>query len=526
MKIKLFFLLLLVSTLRTWAQTIVSPTYSRRDNIFLRINEVERTTQYTVIKGVYENVMHYGWACINSTTYLRDSKSGKNIGTIIKSEGLPVSPSKYQFTKENESISFKFYFPAISDDIDMVDMIEDGTSTSAFNFYGVALKNNVNRPFSVSHNNGHKLSSKPSLVSRINGVKEIQVYVPSNVTELDRYIFGNFISYLQELNIRVDVVQAKYENSAVQMGTVQGFYRVFKEDVGDYLKDSNTLAVVLNYVCTAGNYVGGTSINITFVDYINGYTWNISQFELPNKSDKYINKLKKLITSTYSYSTQYSFVPPSTTTTWNESILREYLSNNTSNPLEGIYQGDQYTIGVKKGNDGNYYLLYLAGAENHGDWKEGDVKATLTSTATPTLFKADWLGKWKQNMDMTISFVNGALITIDKDKDQETYIKMFPDAQTIVQNSASSGTGFFLSKDGYIITNYHVVENARTIKVSGINNDNKISYTARVEISDKQNDLAILKITDISFTPLTNIPYTFKYTTSSVGEDCFVVRSA
>ena len=91
MKIKFFFLLLLVSTLRTWAQTIVSPTYSRRDNISLRINEVERTTQYTVIKGVYENVMHYGWACINSTIYLRDSKSGKNIGTIIKSEGLPVS---------------------------------------------------------------------------------------------------------------------------------------------------------------------------------------------------------------------------------------------------------------------------------------------------------------------------------------------------------------------------------------------------------------------------------------------------
>ena len=523
MKTKIFFLLLLVSTLRMWAQTIISPTYSRRDNISLRINEVEKTTQYTIIKGVYENVMHYGWACINNTTYLKDSKSGKKYGTIIKSEGLPVSPAKYQFTKENESISFKFYFPAISDDIEMVDMIEDDTSTSAFNFYGVALKETVNRAFSVTHNAGHKLSSKPSLVSRINGVKEIQVYVPSNLTELDRYIFGNLVSYLQGLNIRVDVVQARYENSAVQMGTVQGYYRIFKEDVSDYLKDSNTLAVVLNYVCTAGNYVGGTSINITIVDYINGYTWNISQFELPNKSEKYINKLKKLITSTYNYSTQYSFIPPSTTTTWNESILREYLSNNASNPLEGIYKGDQYTIGVKKGNDGNYYLLYLAGAENPGDWKEGDVKATLTSTATPTLFKADWLGKWKQNMDMTISFVNGALITIDKDKDQETYIKMFPDAQTIVQNSASSGTGFFLSKDGYIITNYHVIENARTIKVSGINDDTKTSYTARVEISDKQNDLAILRITDVSFKSLTNIPYTFKYTTSSVGEDCFVL---
>ena len=86
-----------------------------------------------------------------------------------------------------------------------------------------------------------------------------------------------------------------------------------------------------------------------------------------------------------------------------------------------------------------------------------------------------------------------------------------------------SGTGFFLSKDGYVITNHHVVENARTIKVSGINSDTKTSYNARVEISDKQNDLAILKITDASFKPLTNIPYTFKYTTSSVGEDCYVL---
>ena len=82
---------------------------------------------------------------------------------------------------------------------------------------------------------------------------------------------------------------------------------------------------------------------------------------------------------------------------------------------------------------------------------------------------------------------------------------------------------FYFTSETWVITNYHVIENARTIKVSGINDDTKTSYTARVEISDKQNDLAILRITDVSFKPLTNIPYTFKYTTSSVGEDCFVL---
>ncbi|WP_458458509.1 S1C family serine protease [Pseudobutyrivibrio sp.] len=91
------------------------------------------------------------------------------------------------------------------------------------------------------------------------------------------------------------------------------------------------------------------------------------------------------------------------------------------------------------------------------------------------------------------------------------------------KNAASSGTGFFLSNDGYIVTNNHVIENAQNgnIKITGINEDYNKSYMARVEVTDKQNDLAILKITDAS--PIMNVPYTFKFTTSSVGEECFVL---
>ena len=233
--------------------------------------------------------------------------------------------------------------------------------------------------------------------------------------------------------------------------------------------------------------------------------------------------LRKHIAIEYNYNYNYAYVLPSTTSTWNESILREYLTRKVSDPLEGIYKGNEYLVGIKRGDDGVYYLLYLSGGNNKEDWKEGEIKATLTATATPTLFKADWLGKYKQNKDMTISFMNGAMLVFDKDNNQETYIKMFPDVHTITQNSASSGSGFFLSNDGYIITNYHVIENARSIKISGVNDDYHRSYAARVEISDKQNDLALLKISDSTFQSLKSIPYTFKYETSSVGEDCFVL---
>ncbi len=104
-------------------------------------------------------------------------------------------------------------------------------------------------------------------------------------------------------------------------------------------------------------------------------------------------------------------------------------------------------------------------------------------------------------------------------------VQMYQDAFSAEaqKNAASSGTGFFLSNDGYIITNNHVIENAQNgnIKITGINEDHYTYYKARVEITDKQNDLAILKILDPI--PDINVPYAFKFTTASVGEECFVL---
>ena len=361
------------------------------------------------------------------------------------------------------------------------------------------------------------INSKPSLQKRINGVREIQLYIPNNMSNRDEYIYGVFARYLEGLGLNIDIVPSLYESKSSN-GVLFG--RFFEDKVNNYLTNANTVVVIANY---AYDYYKGETIIITFIDPINKFTWEIPAFDIPDKTEKYINKLKKNIAIEYNYNSIYAYILPSTTSTWNESILREYLTKEVSDPLEGIYKGDQYLVGIKRGDDGIYYLLYLSGGNNKEDWKEGEIKATLTATATSTLFKADWLGKYKQNKDMTISFMNGAMLVFDKDKNQETYIKMFPDVQTITQNSISSGSGFFLSNDGYIITNYHVIENARSIKISGVNDDYHKSYTARVEISDKQNDLAVLKISDSTFKSLKSIPYTFKYETSSVGEDCFVL---
>jgi len=56
---------------------------------------------------------------------------------------------------------------------------------------------------------------------------------------------------------------------------------------------------------------------------------------------------------------------------------------------------------------------------------------------------------------------------------------------------SGSGSGFFISKDGYLITNNHVVENA--IKITIIDIDNK-EYKAKKVGLDPKTDLALLKV--------------------------------
>jgi S1-C subfamily serine protease len=66
-----------------------------------------------------------------------------------------------------------------------------------------------------------------------------------------------------------------------------------------------------------------------------------------------------------------------------------------------------------------------------------------------------------------------------------------------VDNSQKSGKGqgscFAISPNGYLITNYHCVENAKEITVKGIDGDLTTKYGATVVASDPSNDLAILK---------------------------------
>lgn len=96
------------------------------------------------------------------------------------------------------------------------------------------------------------------------------------------------------------------------------------------------------------------------------------------------------------------------------------------------------------------------------------------------------------------------------------------EAAEIAMNQEWTGTGFALNK-GYIVTNYHVVEEAKSISVQGVQGSFNTEYNAVVVAIDKYNDIAIIKIEDNKFKGFGNIPYSVDMQMAEVGDDVFVL---
>ena len=79
-------------------------------------------------------------------------------------------------------------------------------------------------------------------------------------------------------------------------------------------------------------------------------------------------------------------------------------------------------------------------------------------------------------------------------------------------------TGFLIDGNGYIVTNAHVINNATHLIVENIKGDQFETVTI---YTDKTTDLAILKVTDTSFTKVRNLPYSFAKSAGELGERVF-----
>ena len=83
---------------------------------------------------------------------------------------------------------------------------------------------------------------------------------------------------------------------------------------------------------------------------------------------------------------------------------------------------------------------------------------------------------------------------IDKNENAVVEIVVSGTAQNMwgqMQLVQGAGSGVIVSKDGYIATNYHVIQGANKVEVTLHNGD---TYAARIIGSDPANDIAVIKI--------------------------------
>ncbi len=219
--------------------------------------------------------------------------------------------------------------------------------------------------------------------------------------------------------------------------------------------------------------------------------------------------------------------PTHTKVATTENQIKESISKNNDG-ISGIYEDVSNSSSrlAVLGDGTSYNIYYLSGASNKC-WEIGHVKAILRPTATTGLFKGTWyMADFSENNNCVIAF-DGIKMDVVVDNQKMMFLKMYPTQQDspIISNTANemwSGTGWALG-NGYVVTNNHVIDDARTIVIKGIGGEFDVGINAKVVATDRINDIAILKINDSHFKGYGTLSYAVSSRIADVGEDIFVL---
>ena len=199
-------------------------------------------------------------------------------------------------------------------------------------------------------------------------------------------------------------------------------------------------------------------------------------------------------------------------------------------------KGEETFFQISRIGDTNAYLLtfnhYAYGFEKHQFVLQNGIMFEINHEFTPSTVKLQINNIHNIPLSRIHSYFNMRGIKSyptssmyleaakeDARKAELEYQKALEEAQ---RKAGWSGTGFALYQ-GHIVTNYHVVEDAKTIFIKGVKGDFNTEYRAKVIATDKTNDLAVLKIDDEKFSSFGTIPYKIKRSMSDVGESVWAL---
>lgn len=154
---------------------------------------------------------------------------------------------------------------------------------------------------------------------------------------------------------------------------------------------------------------------------------------------------------------------------------------------------------------GMIYFLWSDIVENKNTLNQvqNNISEVKNNQNAPADLELQWL---QDNITDIVEEISPSVVSIVIKKDLVIYrsdpFGFFQQPVWSIERKVWGWTGFFVTDDGTLITNKHVVDDTDSI-YTVITNDNK-EYDAKVIALDPINDIAVMKIeSETSFTPLT-----------------------
>ena len=187
------------------------------------------------------------------------------------------------------------------------------------------------------------------------------------------------------------------------------------------------------------------------------------------------------------------------------SLKERFFSKNDLDVIEGLWSwsGGDYQVAIIKNDytvfDG-YEFLGIVTMTSKSSWSSGEIKLLLNSTASPSIYTGSYISGSKIKQGVAFILKDENLLTLSlpaigtKPKLDILIIRNFPKSTgyiTANRKQTSQGSCFFISPDGLIATNHHVVDGSEKFEI--VDNEGK-EFKAKLERLDPSNDLAVLKV--------------------------------
>src|SRR5580698_6373204 len=134
-----------------------------------------------------------------------------------------------------------------------------------------------------------------------------------------------------------------------------------------------------------------------------------------------------------------------------------------------------------------YFTTYRSGLVRSANWIRQNNKAEITEAAGNNVFDSEEQNNitvYHKNIESVVNITSKA-VTFD------FFYGLVP--------QEGQGSGFIIDKDGHIMTNYHVIADARTVEVTL---HNRKKYRATIVGTDRSHDLAVVQIKVPDLTPM------------------------